>query len=57
MDPAELYEIYYLAQEGIDRLLQFLASISFAVAIAAFLSANSVNGFFYIVIGFVFSLV
>ena len=57
MNPAELYEVYYMAQESIDRLLQFLISISFAVVVAAFLAANRVNGFFYFIIGLVFSLV
>ena len=49
--------MYYLAQEAIDRLLQFLISISFAVVIAAFLATNRLNGFLYAVMGVVFSLV
>ena len=57
MSPAELYEIYFMAQEAIDRLLQFLISISFAVVIAVFLASNKVNGFLYCVIGLIFSLV
>ena len=57
MSPAELYEVYYLGQESIDRLLQFLITISFAVVIAAFLASNRLNGFFYLVIGFIFSMV
>ena len=57
MNLAELYEVYYMAQEAVDRLLQFQISISFAVVIAAFLASNRLNGFFYLIIGVSFSLV
>ena len=57
MSPAELYETYFMAQEAIDRLLQFLISISFAVVIATFLAANRVSGFLYFVIGTIFTFV
>ena len=57
MSPAELYEAYYMGQEAIDRLLQFLITISFAVVIAAFLASNRLNGFFYVVIGVIFTMV
>ena len=57
MSPAELYEFYFMAQEAIDRTLQFLISISFAVVIAVFLASNRVGGFLYWIIGIVFSLV
>ena len=57
MSPAELYEIYYVAQESIDRLLQFLISISFAVVIASYLASNRLPGFFFAVMGLIFTLV
>ena len=57
MSLAELYEIYYLAQESIDRLLQFLITISFAVVVAAFMGEQRLTRFFYAVMGLVYSLV
>ena len=57
MSPAELYEIYYMAQESIDCLLQFLISISFAVVIASYLASNRLPGFFFAVMGLIFTLV
>ena len=56
-NPVELYEMYHMAQEAIDRLLQFQISISFAVIIAVFLGSDRLNGWFYLVIGIAFSLV
>ena len=57
MSPSELYEVFYMSQESIDRLLQFMISISFAVVIGAYLASNRINGFFYFIIGVMFSLV
>ncbi len=57
MSPAELYELYYMAQDAMDRLLQFMITISFAVVIAAYLGSDKLNGFLYSVVGVLFTLV
>ncbi|MEM7099017.1 MAG: hypothetical protein AAF541_12220 [Pseudomonadota bacterium] len=56
MSIAELYEVYFAAQDVANQLLQFLITISFAVVIVTYAASNRLTGILYLIIGAVYSI-
>ena len=57
MSPAELYELMYASQEAMDRLLQLIITISFAVVVTIFFGASRLNGILVSISGAIYSVI